>query len=97
MYGTMTVALTSTTIKLTIITKRRLRGALLDQFVCFTMYGSLLDCRKPVLNALLQDMYESENTEPRWALNQMHFGNLYLLELHHVSQGSWQPVICYTT
>ncbi|EKM52702.1 uncharacterized protein PHACADRAFT_211921 [Phanerochaete carnosa HHB-10118-sp] len=41
------------------------------------------------------DMQHNVGTEPSWQLQGIPFDNLYLVELRHVSRGSWQPVICW--
>lgn len=38
-------------------------------------------------------MRNVRGTEPDWLISRYQFGNFYLLELRHVSPGSWQPVI----
>ncbi|GJE92898.1 hypothetical protein PsYK624_090560 [Phanerochaete sordida] len=38
---------------------------------------------------------EVATSEPGWAVTRIPFEKLILLELRHVSDGSWQPVLCY--
>ncbi|GJE92914.1 hypothetical protein PsYK624_090730 [Phanerochaete sordida] len=38
---------------------------------------------------------EVATSEPDWAVTRIPFEKLILLELRHVSDGSWQPVLCY--
>ncbi|KAI0343678.1 hypothetical protein BDW22DRAFT_1198434 [Trametopsis cervina] len=40
------------------------------------------------------EMANTNNTEPQWNLRLLPFNRLYLIELRHISPGSWQPVIC---
>lgn len=50
-----------------------------------------------VLTSLVQqDMSNVQSTErrPDWWLRTIRFEDLVLLELRHVSKGSWQPVLC---
>ena len=46
---------------------------------------------------LAQDLATVASTETRqdWWLSNVRFNELYLVELRHVSQGSWQPVLCW--
>jgi lipase chaperone LimK len=46
----------------------------------------------------LQEMTDPgtpRGVDQRWALERIDFDRLYLTELQHVSQGSWQPVLYY--
>ena len=39
---------------------------------------------------------QSTQTDDAWRVDRVPLNKLYLVELRHVSQGSWQPVIAYT-
>ncbi|GJE92940.1 hypothetical protein PsYK624_090990 [Phanerochaete sordida] len=43
---------------------------------------------------LKNDMATSGTVSPDWSLNNVNIEELVLLELRHVSTGSWQPVLC---
>ena len=45
--------------------------------------------------ALVQEHTNSPSSEPDWHLSRYPLDKLYLLELRHVSEGSWQPVLSY--
>ncbi|EKM52700.1 uncharacterized protein PHACADRAFT_211919 [Phanerochaete carnosa HHB-10118-sp] len=43
-----------------------------------------------------QDMLTNVGAVADWQLQRIPFSALHLVELRNVSQGSWQPVFCYT-
>ncbi|GJE88860.1 hypothetical protein PsYK624_049470 [Phanerochaete sordida] len=42
-----------------------------------------------------EEKSRERSREPSWQLRHDSFDKLYLVELRHVSKGSWQPVICW--
>ncbi|KIP06389.1 hypothetical protein PHLGIDRAFT_461880 [Phlebiopsis gigantea 11061_1 CR5-6] len=45
------------------------------------------------VKAFYENRRHESGTEAGWKLSGIRFEDLYLLELHHVSRGSWQPVL----
>ena len=43
----------------------------------------------------IQDMNGIASTEQGWSVNNVKLESLFLLELRHVSTGSWQPVLIW--
>ncbi|KAI0339072.1 hypothetical protein BDW22DRAFT_637582 [Trametopsis cervina] len=60
----------------------------------FTM-GELAHAVAAHIHRFYEEMANIQGSEPQWALRNIAFERLYLVELRHVSAGSWQPVICW--
>ncbi|GJE92925.1 hypothetical protein PsYK624_090840 [Phanerochaete sordida] len=48
-----------------------------------------------LIRTFCEEMTNANPAEPGWAVGADTFNQLYLIELRHVSKGSWQPVICW--
>lgn len=48
-----------------------------------------------ILTEPYQDMAGVGGEQPQWITDIIDFDRLYLTELIHVSQGSWQPILYY--
>ena len=46
-------------------------------------------------NRNMQDVSGTASTEQGWSVNHIDLEDLFLLELRHVSTGSWQPVLIW--
>ena len=47
------------------------------------------------LTIIIQDMTGIQSREPSWSMDLINVEDLFLVELRHVSTGSWQPVLVW--